>query len=222
MSFFKLLVVTMSSLSLIACATPDYRRNTHIPQPDHSQAYNLAKSAGFKNVKDIELPEDQYMKLNSQQDFSESNTGAYVSAGAFAYNPGLFSSLDVTMLGLGTLVSLMKPDQAETGNWMFGWVDGPLDPLLYISDVTNQGIESVKKSIESDLKLVPTIDYNHLNSTASFSSTGLVIPTSDNANCINEDFQNTCSFAFRYYTVPSDIYGENFTGIIKRDTICID
>ena len=162
------LVIFLAVLS--GCAHDTYRKQTFFDySTENSRAYNIAKSGGFKRVKDVEVDTTKYDigRSGAGQDFSKSYAGLGVATGVMSYAPYYFSAVDFSTLGLSILVNMMKPDAAESKNHIFGWVqpENGAYPAGYLDSISDKGMDFLKDAMKERFGGAPLFeDFDSLKS----------------------------------------------------------
>lgn len=216
-----MLLTALVVASLIGCAAPTYRKATFYYDQEHSKAYNIARIAGFRNVKDVSLSPEEYASISQElaaQDVITNSSELGIYTASMGYYSHLFSAMDLTFMGIGLVANLFKADKAETNNHIFGWtsLDAGADPKIFLREIAIQSNDIAKQVISDSFPFSPVLEKGPDELPSARAEGYLLTLTADHdPKCTNESPFRTCSFNTWHTLAPFDVYGEQFSGIIQ-------
>jgi hypothetical protein len=216
----SVLLITILCLGSVGCSPVTYRAYYYESDPEKSEALNIAHGAGLFKLDDIVLTQEEAMDrgLVGPELVQNRNVGSAGILGVttgFQASYGVLSASDLAMGGFMIAAMLLKAEDQENRNWVFGWSDGlieanKIDYLKGLTDITHKGIAD--SLIAKGLVAKEVIHHGSSNKTTK----GYYL-VNDTCN-ESEKVWELCWLAHEFYGLGAmDVNNRSFVGIIKSD-----
>ena len=215
----SVLLITILCLGSVGCSPVTYRAYYYESDPEKSEALNIAHGAGLFKLDDIVLTQEEAMdrglvgpELVQNRDVGSAGMLGVTTGVQASY--GMLSGADLAMGGFMIAAMLLKAEDQENRNWVFGWSDGLIeanktDYLKNLTAITHLGIA---ESLSNKGLMVKEVSHD----TGRYTTKGYYLV---NELCEeSEKIWELCWLGYGSYELGArNVNSRDFQGIIKSD-----